>query len=220
MSKQSKTNLLEKYSELNDSPAELWAVSYGDLMTILLVFFVLLTSATHVSAIKFEQIKRAFQGATDEEGLAIVLESLEREISENNLEKTVDIQADGNSVQITFHDSLLFDLGKSEVRDEGLKVIEKFSTSLQKLPAYARLAIEGYTDDNPVNTSVYESNWHLSALRSLSVLKVLEKNGACGENCEIRGFGANKAAVPNRDEKGHPIAKNQSENRRVVLRIY
>jgi chemotaxis protein MotB len=220
MSKPSKNKHLEQYAQLNQSPTDSWTTSYGDLMTNLLVFFVLMISASHVSALKFDRIKRAFQGATDKDKIAFVLESLEKQIDEADLGEAITIEADGNSIQISFHDRLLFDLGKSDVKDEGRVLLDKFSQSLTDLPDYARIAIEGYTDDNPVNTRVYKSNWHLSALRSLSVLQILETREICRENCEIRGFGEYRPAVPNRDDAGRAIAVNQSENRRVVLRIY
>lgn len=220
MSAPSKPPWQTSYSAPPEPPVDSWTTSYGDMMTILLVFFVLLISATHVSAIKFERLKRAFQGATDEESIAQVLTDLEKKIDENDLSGMIDIKSDGNSIQISFHDQLLFDLGKSEVRPDGRLMLEKIAQSLDVLPDYARLAVEGYTDDNPVNTRVYASNWHLSALRSLSVLQILETLEVCRENCEIRGYGEYRPSLPNRDEKGLPIAKNQSENRRVVLRIF
>jgi len=220
MSKPSKSSWFERYQQQDAPPIESWTTSYGDLMTILLVFFVLLVSATHVSAVKFERMKRAFQGATEEESIAMVLENLEKQIEENQMGELINIKADGNSIEISFHDSLLFDLGRTKVKADGQVMLAKFAESLTTLPKYARLAIEGYTDDNPVNTNSYDSNWHLSALRSLSVLGILESLEVCHENCEIRGFGEYRPSVPNRDEKGLPIAKNQSENRRVVLRIF
>jgi chemotaxis protein MotB len=219
-SKKKKQPWLNRYSDLSAGPVDSWMTSYGDLMTILLVFFVLLISATHVSALKFERIKRAFQGATEEESIAMVLESLEKKIEENQMGEMINIEADGNSIQISFHDRLLFDMGKAKVKPEGQEMLKKFGESLSGLPNYARLAIEGYTDDNPVNPRAYDSNWHLSALRSLSVLEILENLKICRENCEIRGFGEFRPSVPNRDKKGKAIAKNQSENRRVVLRIF
>jgi chemotaxis protein MotB len=145
---------------------------------------------------------------------------LEKEIDQSNLGGSVTINSDDNTIELSFRDRLLFDLGKSEVKEEGKALLVKFSESLSHLPDFARIAIEGYTDDNPVNTRAYKSNWHLSALRSLAVLQILENREICRENCEIRGFGEFRPAVPNRDEAGRAIAINQSENRRVVLRIY
>lgn len=208
------------FSTSEQAPADTWLTSYGDMMTILLVFFVLLISAAQVSAVKFDRMKRAFQGPTDGEGIEMVLDALEKKIRENQLEGLVNIQTDDTSIQVSFHDRLLFDLGRSEIKPDGQEMLERVAKSLEGLPGYARLAIEGYTDDNPVNPRIYNSNWHLSALRSLAVLQILEKLEICRENCELRGYGEYHPAAPNRDERGQPIAKNQSENRRVVLRIF
>ena len=219
MSRPSKSPI-ERYNQLIQPPVESWMTSYGDLMTILLVFFVLLISATHVSAVKFERIKRAFQGETNEEGIALVLEQLEKQVYAADLDNAIEISTEGHTIQISFHDRLLFDLGKAKVKPDGREVIEQFAAHLSQLPEYAHIAVEGYTDDNPVNSAVYNSNWHLSALRSLAVLEILEESHVCRENCEVRGFGEFRPKAPNRDADGQPIAKNQSENRRVVLRIY
>ena len=220
MSKPSKNKHLEQYTQLNNSATDTWMTSYGDLMTNLLVFFVLMISASQVSALKFDRIKNAFKGKSEKDKIGMVLESLENEINESNLGGAVTIASDGNTIELSFRDRLLFDLGKAEVKEDGRVLLDKFSESLAHLPEFARIAIEGYTDDNPVNTRAYKSNWHLSALRSLSVLQILENREICRENCEIRGFGEFRPAVPNRDEAGRAIAVNQSENRRVVLRIY
>lgn len=220
MSKPFRKNYLEIQENLHQSSVESWKTSYSDLMTILLVFFVLLISATHVSAVKFERIKQAFQGATEQESIAAVLIELEKQVSQHQLGDLIDIQSDDKSIQISFQDGLLFDLGRADVRPEAVELLQRFTTSLDELPTYARIAVEGHTDDNPIDNGVFESNWHLSTLRSLAVLNILENMNICRENCEVRGFGEYQPKVPNRDDRGEAIAKNQSENRRVVLRIF
>jgi chemotaxis protein MotB len=220
MSKPSKNNLLEKYTQASHSTTETWMTSFCDLMVNLLVFFVLIISASQVSNLKFDRIKSNLSGTSKTDQVSLVVDSLANEIDQSQLGGAVTIENVGNTIQLSFNDSLLFDLGKADVKAEGIAVLEKFSESLSHLPKTARIAIEGYTDDNPVNTRAYKSNWHLSALRSLSVLQILENREICRENCEIRGFGEYRPAVPNRDEAGRAIAVNQSENRRVVLRIF
>ena len=136
-SKKNKQPWLNRYQQISSAPVESWTTSYGDLMTILLVFFVLLISATHVSAVKFERIKRAFQGATEVESIAMVLESLEKQIDENQMGELINIEADGNTIQISFHDRLLFDMGKTKVKTDGEAMLKKFAQSLAGLPKYA-----------------------------------------------------------------------------------
>ena len=221
MSKTSRKNYLQTYLDLEDEgTVESWKTSYSDLMTILLVFFVLLISATQISAVKFERIKNAFKGATEKESVAVIMEQLEQKIAEENLSKYISVKTAGSSIEIDFQDHLLFDLGKTKVKAEAKAVIYKIAKLLENLPEYAQLAVEGYTDDNPVNPRVYDSNWQLSVLRSLAVLEVLDESKFCKGNCEVRGFGEYRPTLPNRTEDGSPIAKNQSENRRVVLRIF
>lgn len=211
MSKPRKPSPMDRYAELA-SPVDSWLYSYGDLMTILLVFFVMLMSANKVVKAKAEKEKSA--------GIEAVHATLDKQVEQAGLKGQVKVETTDTGLQISFHDHLLFDLGKADVKSDGLSVLERFTSTLSTLPKTAQIAIEGYTDDNPVSGGAYQSNWHLSALRSLAVLGVLEGRGVCKENCEIRGFGEHRPTVPNRDDAGRPIAKNQSENRRVVLRVF
>ncbi len=220
MSKKYSPKHLDILAELDKSSSETWQTSYSDMMTIILVFFALLISATNISAIKFERIKQAFQGKTEDESIASVLVDLEEHMKDSNLENQVKIKVDDKSIQISFLGGLLFDSGKARVKPEAEKLLQEFSKKLGKLPSYAHLAVEGHTDDNPIESKEFRSNWHLSTLRSLAVLEILEAMDICQENCEARGFGEHRPELPNRDQDGNPIAKNQTENRRVVLRIF
>jgi chemotaxis protein MotB len=204
-----------------DKPDETWITSYGDLVTNLLVFFVLLISASRISAVKFEQIKNAFEGnQTAEFSISAVSEMIVQKIADQDIQDLVEIRDEGESIAVVLKDTLLFDLGKSEIKPESRLILDEIIKIFQGLPDYARIAIEGYTDDNPVMPARYRSNWHLSVMRSLTVIEEFEKFGLCKNNCEIRGFGELNPVMPNRSDDGNAIQENQLKNRRVIIRIY
>ncbi|MBP9707191.1 MAG: flagellar motor protein MotB [Oligoflexales bacterium] len=209
------------YSSSVSPVEETWLTSYGDLVTNLLVFFVLLVSASKISAVQFEKIKNAFSGPDAETfSIARTHDTLVEKVEEKNISDLVEVVEADQSIKIVIKDKLLFDLGKTEIKTENLPIIEEIVQIFQELPEYARIAIEGHTDDNPVGHAQYRSNWHLSVLRALSVLEVFDRFNICKKNCELRGFGEYQPSKPNRNEEGTPIDENQSQNRRVVIRIY
>lgn len=200
---------------------ETWLTSYSDLMTNLLVFFTLLISTSHVSSLKFEKLKEAFQGPTEGTfSIAKIHDEIIKKVEQAQLGDKVQVAEDSQSIAIVLKDRFLFDLGRHELKQENIHIIHEFIQIFQGLPPYAKIAIEGYTDDNPVNTATYRSNWHLSLLRALSVLEEFDKEGICKDNCEVRGYGEFRPFKPNRDQNGQAIDENQSQNRRVVVRIF
>lgn len=209
------------YGSSHHAIEENWLISYGDLVTILLVFFVLLISASRISSVKFERIKNAFVGPQKAEfSLVDVHDKLMRKIEEEKLQDLVEVKQDDHSIAVIIKNKLLFDLGKADLKQENLHVIEEIVKVFQELPEYAHIGIEGHTDDNPVKEGIYRSNWHLSVLRALSVMEEFDKLNICKDNCEVRGFGEYQPAMPNRDKEGHIIEANQSQNRRVVIRVF
>lgn len=205
-----------------ESDQQNWLTSFSDLVTILMVFFVIMISPTNFSALRYERSKEAFQGRTDADKSSIseVYQELQKASATSPWQQSVKIEDHGSEITITLPDHLLFALGQASIHPEFEAELQQLTGSLRKLPIYAKIAIEGYTDDNPIHTSRVRSNWHLSSLRALSILERLEMDGICKANCELRGFGETRPFLPNRDQKGTPIAANQAQNRRVVIRIY
>lgn len=203
---------------------DIWLTSYGDLMTILLVFFILLISASKISSVKFERIKEAFtppsEKIIDEINLTELAEMLRNKIEEQNLSSLARIVEDDSDVKLILQDRLLFPSGSAQLKPESVPILEQIVSVFKNIPPYTRISIEGHTDDNPIHNIEYPSNWHLSSARALSVLEVFYRLENCNEKCELRGFGKYQPIVPNRDNDGKPIPENQATNRRVVVRIY
>ena len=92
-------------------------------------------------------------------------------IRENNLEKSVTLVLDERGLLIRLLDATLFDSGKAEIKDEAKYIIEKISDVIKESGKSIR--IEGHTDNVPINTGKYPSNWELSTARAVNVLKYL-----------------------------------------------
>ena len=81
------------------------------------------------------------------------------------------------------------------------------------------MTVEGHTDDNPISSPMFPSNWELSSARASSVIREFEKYGFDPSKLTAEGFGSSRPMVPNRDSKGNPLEENQELNRRVIVDI-
>ena len=79
--------------------------------------------------------------------------------------------------------------------------------------------IEGHTDDAPISTPQFPSNWELSSARASAVARFLIGRGIKPERISVIGYADTKPKVPNRNAAGNPIPENRQENRRVMVRV-
>jgi len=119
-----------------------------------------------------------------------------------------------DSGAIAVEGEVLFPLGQHTLRPEAKKAVEALAKLLLS-PEYKDyyFRVDGHTDNVPIRVSGYESNWHLSAMRALSVLKELKAQGVPEERMFIGAFGEFKPRVPNEARGGTP------KNRRVEITI-
>lgn len=199
-----------------------WIVSYADMMTLLCVFFVLMYSMASPDPKKYEEFKRetvtAF-GGTYKQPYQQLVDKLQQVIQQQGLEKVVKIEADETGVSATFQGTVFFDSGKTDLITEGQSVLQKVGDVIKKEAAGFKVIVEGHTDDLPIVSQAYPSNWELSGARAARVVRLFETQGFDRKILRAIGYADTKPLVPNRDAQGAPIALNQAQNRRVVLRV-
>lgn len=112
-------------------------------------------------------------------------------------------------VELEMNSELLFASGKAELSDKALPVLEKVAEVVRDVPNV--INVEGYTDDVPISTGIYPSNWDLSSARATSVVKELAKNNIPPTRMAAVGYGEFHPAADNKTDEG------RFKNRRVVL---
>ena len=114
---------------------------------------------------------------------------------------------------IRIGDEILFASGRAEIRKEGEAVLKKVAELVKSKWAGHTIRIDGHTDNDPIHKSakLFQDNWHLSALRGLTVLRFLVKQGVPAEKIYVAGFGESRPLEPN-DSRAH-----KSKNRRVEV---
>ncbi len=214
---------------------ERWLLTYSDLITLLLGLFVILYASSQVDMKKYQKYVSAFAsvfGGGGESGSMPgqngVLSSpmpqssiagpreLDRRVKSavSSVLKKGDAMLTEDERGITVHllEKLMFDQGKAELKPEAYPALDTLGFLLQSIPNQIR--IEGHTDNTPIHTAQYPSNWQLSVARAMTVgYYLLTHYQIRPEKVAIVGYGEYHPLVPN-DTPAH-----KAENRRVDIVI-
>jgi len=169
-----------------------WIFTFSDLMTLLLVFFVLLFSFCKTDVEKFKSVAQSFKPTPPGtpfflEGQPSVLEQLAERVETSEISEEVYITMDRRGVIVSFRDSALFEPGRATLTQRARESLNRFVNFLYGLPN--DVVIEGHTDDTPIESARFPSNWELSSARASSVARYLQSQGIDGERMKVVGWG-------------------------------
>jgi flagellar motor protein MotB len=113
-----------------------------------------------------------------------------------------------------------FDSGSATLNAAGIPILQDLATRLQS-DAYKnyQITVEGHTDDTPIHTAQFPSNWELSTARASAVVHFFLDQGIPATRLRAAGYADTFPKAPNRDSNGTPIPENRAENRRVVITL-
>lgn len=171
-----------------------WMVSYADLMTIILTFMILLLSISTIAQTKYDLLIQAFTGERLG-NLHEVQDSIDRIVEERALTGEIRTFLDDDGLHIEFSNALLFESGSAELRPEAVEVFGPIETHLVGglQPIYG-LVIQGYTDDVPIASGRFRSNWDLSTSRAIHVMERLADAGFDRRRMSVQGFADTRPA--------------------------
>jgi chemotaxis protein MotB len=192
---------------------ELWLVSYADLLTLLIGFFVLIIASVPLHKAVFERIAASISG-TQKAPLEGLRERIDDLVARTPALRDRGVaRADAEGLGIELKDALLFDSGSAEIRADGRRAIAEVAHLLASLPDRP-VVIEGHTDELPIRTARFGSNWELSSQRAINVLEALESSGVPQKRMSARAY----ADTRPRSVEG-TIEERRLANRRVVIRV-
>ena len=177
-----------------------WIYTYGDMVTLLLCFFVLLFAMSKTNEEKFKAVAASFKGGPPASpfiftGAPTFLETVESLLKKSEIAETVDIAVDDRGIAVSFSDVAMFEPSSAEPTPEGRDTIRKFARILYAIPN--SVVIEGHTDNVPIRNAIFPSNWELSGARSGSIARLLEEFGIESTRMEIVGYGSTRPKVSN-----------------------
>ena len=221
-----------------------WLTTFNDLVTLLMVFFVLLFTMSSVDSRKMQDFQYALQS-----GLGVLKTGTKVSISVKKTQPVDDMshimtQAEGKrnkkhsrqpgdklmdeiqqltkadldiqiihthqGTRLSFEDQVLFDFGSATINPAGFVFLDKIADTLDKIP-YA-MRVEGHTDNVPIETRRFPSNWELSVARAVNVVKYFAEVSNIDPNrLSAVGYGESRPVAAN------DTASNRVKNRRVEI---
>ncbi len=201
-----------------------WLLTYSDMVTLLLVFFVLLFSFSEIDQSRFEEIHQSLQGSLlqqeETRPFGEVEEQINNAIVEYELEEVIETEETGLGVQLQLGSTFLYEPGSAQIREEMEHPLQIIAERIGEIDGIDyKVEVEGHTDDVPISTAQYESNWELSAHRATNIVRFFNGHGIKQDQLEAVAYGESRPLVPNRDEYGEAIEENQAKNRRIVIHV-
>ena len=214
-------------NEDSDIDTNAWLPTYGDMITLLMCFFVIFFSISEVNIALFEDLKNGFESdITNKETkspislLAKQLDSIYDNPADDNLDVEVDLLKRGINIRLASKD--LFRSGDAQLSRSGRKTVDEISNSLLSIVERYNLTcdIEGHTDDTPIRSYKFPSNWELSASRAANVLRQMIDSGIPKEQSRAIGFSDIRPIIEPRDSTGSLVKGARAANRRVEIVIH
>lgn len=221
--------------EVQEPSAPFWMVTYGDMVTLLLAFFILLVSFSNMDELKFEEAAHSLKGALgilkryesilDNERVKVEeeiirhkvdiyksIQVLERTTKELGLDEEISIKVTETGLLIQMGDMVLFDLGKANLKSEAFPILNIVGETIKSRAR--EVLVSGHTDNIPIDTKEFPSNWELSSARALSVVKYfIDFAKVPAEILAATGYSEFRPLLPN------DSPENRQKNRRVEFLV-
>lgn len=199
---------------------ESWLLSYADLITNLLLFFVVLLTAANLNKGRMQQIAKSISGAESPTSLQAIRREIDAQIARRELQDLIHTRVSDDGLELSLNSGLVFDSGKAAIRPELEQTVASMLGLLAPYSSKYAFAVEGHTDATPlVNGSVFATNWELSSARAIVVRQRLEDAGVSRSRIRVEGY-ADTKPLPEELLKSLGPEARLARHRRVVVRIY
>ncbi|MBD3169658.1 MAG: OmpA family protein, partial [candidate division Zixibacteria bacterium] len=162
---------------------ERWLLTYADLITLLLAFFIVMYSMSRIDSERFNAMSEALnvilhgspevlkgdvslggEGPLKIKDLRVIKKEIAEFVKNENLDSDIEMKLNQRGLVIHITESAFFETGKADIKQQAQGILLKLSKILTKIPNDIR--IEGHTDNIPINTPEFPSNWELSTARA------------------------------------------------------
>ena len=214
-------------SEVPEDDTREWLITYADMITLILAFFIMLLSMSSMNLPKFQETMGAIKTAMSKRSLPEIRSKPTRVVSQviglrqrnliNEVNRSlegspegvaVSAQFDRNKILITVGEKAVFAPNQAVLLPGGRKILSNIAKLLKTFSEYD-INIRGHTDNRPINTPQFPSNWELSAVRATSTLRFLLSQGLPAYRMTATGLADIDPLAPN------DSPKNRALNRRV-----
>ncbi|MFH1760112.1 MAG: flagellar motor protein MotB [bacterium] len=228
----------EKKQEECKAGVPAWMVTFSDMCTLLLTFFVMLLTMANFEVTKFKIAANSLQQAFgvlqsypniliseqvyipklggDEQRKKMAAQAakkIRQKVQERGMNDAVKVKVTDTGIAVKISDPVLFDVGNAQIKSSFTPVLNTLAEVVKEQPE-AEIRVEGHTDNTPINTPQFPSNWELSAARAMEVVKLLAfKYGVNPSRLSGVGYGEYRPVEKN------STAENKKKNRRIEVYI-
>lgn len=204
-----------------------WLITFADMCVLLMCFFVLLFALSSPDMQQFKMVADALRtkgfyndAIPTDDPYEKIKKNLSLSLGASGFDKFMAATTSDQGIDVELSSGAFFTPGSAKFTAEAIPMLELLSKQIEPIAkANVLIEVEGHTDDSPVNSQQYPSNWELSAARASNVVRFLIAKGFPAEKLKAIGRGATVPKAMNRDAAGTPIPANQDLNRRVVVKL-
>lgn len=204
-----------------DDSASSWLVTYSDAITLLLAFFVMILAVSDLNEGKVEALKEGLSEVITNEDkptpFTDIKKGLDEYIEQQGLQDQLSVVLDNKGVKVEFANVALYDSGSADIKTDALPLLEEVSRVIRSTSHSSHMIeVEGHTDDLPIATQKFPSNWELSSARATNVVKYLLSQGLEKERLKASGFADSR---PKENTDNLSLEQLRPANRRVVVYV-
>lgn len=199
-----------------------WLITLSDLLSLLLVFFIIFFALSRVPGKKKEApihqqtspgVSSSLSNSKPNNPMESIQKDMQTAVTGLGMDDQVIIQAGEQEILITMKENVTFHTGEAEILRGSEPILDTIAQIVQRYPSF-KVEIDGHTDDQPINTKRFPSNWELSVARATSVLKYLIISyGLDPARFTIKGNAEQRPLSPN------STPELRAQNRRVEIRL-
>ncbi len=229
----------KKHAHHEEEAGEAWLLPYSDLMTLLLAVFIVLFAVSQIDAKKAQDMSERFsetmmdqnyvesvknssgkmegeqqatapKPVTEAEQMEALKAELDEKMTQEHMTGSVSTSIDKRGLVISLNNAMFFEPGSAEIKKEYEMTLIGISDLMGNIDNYIR--VEGHTDNVPMNSELYPSNWDLSVARATSVVRLFYgRSGVDPEKLIAVGYGEYRPIADNSTEEG------RKKNRRIDI---
>ncbi|PPR64836.1 MAG: Motility protein B [Alphaproteobacteria bacterium MarineAlpha4_Bin2] len=222
---------MAKPEKKSDGDGEDWLATYADAITLLMAFFVMILHFKDYDAAGKETAAQAIRDSMGivaesttvsyEESLFNMLNDASHIVETSGIPKDeYIIEFDHEGIIMEFFGKTFFEPASVKLAKKSEQVVKQIGEELTKEEyTLFNVEIEGHTDDVPIKSKYYPTNWELSAGRAAAVVSRFITAGIKPNRLKASGYAGTKPKFPNKDMFNEPIPENRAANRRVIIRL-
>jgi chemotaxis protein MotB len=207
-----------QYTEEQMEETELWMLPYSTLMLTLVILFIMFYAFSYSHSVEYETALSDLASTNPNDPRVkqmrqeiALAQNIRDFIKKNNLTDKIQLAITPHHIRIKMESLALFDSGSAELKKDILFFLDYLLGQLQ--PMSNRIIAEGHTDNIPIHSRQFDSNWELSAARAFSVIYFFINKGIAPERLVAHGFGEFRPAYANDTEA------DRAKNRRIEISV-